>query len=64
MKRAALLLSVALAGCGDSRSFDERYEDTQRNLHERAHNLDTAMNNASSALANNSAEPRSPIILD
>ena len=39
-----LLLLLVLAGCNDRRSFDERFDDAQRNLDERAQNLDAAIN--------------------
>ncbi|GAA4023094.1 hypothetical protein GCM10022280_24750 [Sphingomonas swuensis] len=31
---------VALAGCGDRRTFDERYDDTSKQLEEKARQLD------------------------
>ncbi|CAA9492957.1 MAG: hypothetical protein AVDCRST_MAG44-317 [uncultured Sphingomonas sp.] len=52
--RAAVLLAVALAGCGDRRSFDERYQDTQRNLQQRSHDLDAAINETDSVAPANS----------
>jgi len=44
MRAFGFLAALALSSCGDRRSFDERYNDTQRNLEERAQNLDEAAN--------------------
>jgi hypothetical protein len=55
MRRPLLLVSLLLAGCNDRRSFDERYDDTQRNLEQRAANLDAAVNVAGSESATNEA---------
>ena len=43
---AALLVVLALAGCRDRRSFDERYSETAQNIEERARNLDAELNSA------------------
>ena len=40
----ALCLGV-LAGCGDGRDFDERYQDTSKQLEERARALDQNLAN-------------------
>jgi hypothetical protein len=40
--RLALLVLLALGGCGERRSFDERYATTQNELDERARKLDAA----------------------
>lgn len=40
--RVVLIVLLTLAGCGERRSFDERYADTNRNLEERAQQLDAA----------------------
>ena len=48
---AALLLAAALTGCGDRRSFDERYEDTSSALANEARALDANL------AADNLAEP-------
>lgn len=41
MRLAALILAaVALTGCGDRRTFDERYKDTSQQLEEKARALD------------------------
>lgn len=46
MRLVVLILALAmLAGCGDRRSFDERYADTERNLQQRARHLDAELNN-------------------
>lgn len=42
---AALLLFVLAAGCNDRRTFDEHYRDTERNLQNRADNLDRQLGN-------------------
>jgi hypothetical protein len=42
---AAMLCLCALAGCGDRRSFDERYEDTSTKLEQRARALDQNLTN-------------------
>jgi hypothetical protein len=42
---AALLCLCALSGCGDRRSFDERYEDTSSELEQRAKALDQNLQN-------------------
>lgn len=45
MRRLNLMLAlVALVGCGDRRSFDEHYSDTEQNIEQRAHDLDARMN--------------------
>lgn len=41
-----LLIALAATGCGDRRSFDERYEDTSRELENRAERLDANLANA------------------
>ncbi len=41
---AALLVVLALAGCRDRRTFDERYSGTAQNIEERARNLDAEIN--------------------
>ena len=51
-----LLLVLILAGCNDRRSFDERYEDTQRELEHRAKKLDTAIEVAGNDSAANVAD--------
>ncbi len=53
--RGALLLALALVGCDDRRSFNERYDDTQRNLEERAQNLDAAVTDGENAREMDSA---------
>ena len=40
----ALCLLLALAGCKDRRSFDERYEATGNTIEDRARNLDAEIN--------------------
>jgi hypothetical protein len=41
MRSVALLLLLAVvAGCGDRRSFDERYQDTGREIENRAREID------------------------
>ena len=41
MRFAALVLAMlALAGCGDRRTFDERYDDTSKQLEDKARELD------------------------
>jgi len=42
---AAMLVLLALAGCGDRRTFDERYEDTGAKIEERARVLDEKIAN-------------------
>lgn len=37
---ALILAAVALTGCGDRRTFDERYKDTSQQLEEKARALD------------------------
>ena len=50
MRGAAVLLSfLALAACGDRRSFDERYGDTANEIEQRAQRLDAEMNQARTA---------------
>ncbi len=39
------LCLLALAGCGDRRDFDERYDDTSKQLEERARALDQNLAN-------------------
>ena len=51
---AALLLVLALTGCGDRRSFDERYQDTSSALANEARALDANL------AADNLAEPLTP----
>ena len=53
--RRTLLLLLILMGCKE-RSFDERYEDTQRELEQRAKNLDAAMSVAGNESAANGAD--------
>jgi hypothetical protein len=53
--RSALVLTLLLvAGCGDQRSFDERYADTQQNIENRARQLDAELNKAE---ADNAVKP-------
>jgi hypothetical protein len=42
---AALLCLLALAACGDRRDFDKRYDDTSKQLEERARALDQNLAN-------------------
>lgn len=42
---AALLSLAALSGCGDRRSFDERYKDTGAELEARANAIDQNLAN-------------------
>jgi hypothetical protein len=44
MRALVFLLPVALAACGDRRSFDERYQDTAANLEAKARELDQQAN--------------------
>jgi cytochrome c-type biogenesis protein CcmH/NrfF len=46
---AAALWLLALAACGDRRSFDERYQDTSVELEQRARALDQNLSNQLSA---------------
>jgi hypothetical protein len=48
MRRLAVLVAgfALLAGCGDRRTFDERYADAQSNIDARAANLDAQLNEA------------------
>jgi cell division protein ZapA (FtsZ GTPase activity inhibitor) len=46
MRALLILAALSLASCGERRSFDERYADTQQNLEERARELDAAANAA------------------
>jgi hypothetical protein len=48
------LCLLALAGCGDRRDFDERYEDTSKQLEERARALDQNLANELPAEGNTS----------
>jgi hypothetical protein len=52
---AGLLCLCALGGCGDRRSFDERYEDTSTQLEQRAKALDQNLQNE---LAAEELEPK------
>jgi cell division protein ZapA (FtsZ GTPase activity inhibitor) len=59
MRAAAVILTLlALAGCGDRRSFDERYKDTSANLEQRARALDQNLTNEldASELEENTSE--------
>ena len=40
MRLLAICLAVVLAGCGDRRTFDERYNDTSAELENKARQLD------------------------
>nr|WP_314443337.1 hypothetical protein [uncultured Sphingomonas sp.] len=42
---AAFLCLLVLAGCGDRRSFDQRYEDTGKELEARARAIDQKLAN-------------------
>ena len=42
---AAVLALLALAACGDRRSFDQRYEDTGSELEQRARAIDQNLAN-------------------
>jgi hypothetical protein len=42
---AAALCLLALVGCGDRRDFDERYDDTSKQLEDRARALDQNLAN-------------------
>lgn len=37
---AVVACALVLAGCGDRRSFDERYNDTESDLEQRARGID------------------------
>lgn len=56
---SALLLAAALAGCGDRRSFDERYQDTSSALANKARALDAnlAADNLIEPITANRAAP-------
>lgn len=47
--RAIILAVTLLGGCREERTFDERYADTQRNIEQRAAELDAQLNEAKSA---------------
>lgn len=49
---AVFLCVVALTGCQDRRSFDERYADTERNIEQRAQTLDADLNKDEASPAN------------
>ncbi|GAA4033411.1 hypothetical protein GCM10022281_11510 [Sphingomonas rosea] len=40
MRVALLVLALTLAACGDRRTFDERYDDTEAKLNQKAKQLD------------------------
>lgn len=46
------LLAALVAGCGDRRSFDERYSDSQKEIERRAEQIDRELANE----AENSSE--------
>jgi hypothetical protein len=41
MRLATTCILLALAGCSDRRSFDDRYEETEQQLEARIRNLDS-----------------------
>ena len=45
----ALLIAVALAGCGREPSFDERFDETAGNIEERARAIDQELNSENAA---------------
>ncbi len=48
--RWMIILSVmALSGCGDRRTFDERYNDTAGNLVDRSNRIENDLNQAEQA---------------
>lgn len=54
---AGLLLIATLAGCGDDRDFDQRFDETANQIEQRAANLDAE---ASKVQANAAVEERAP----
>jgi hypothetical protein len=55
MRAALLAFACTLSGgCGDQRTFDERYDDTSRELENKARQLDE--NLAAESALNNTAE--------
>ncbi|RST31252.1 hypothetical protein HMF7854_10690 [Sphingomonas ginkgonis] len=52
-----LLLILAASGCGDRRTFDDRFNDTQANLQKRARTLDEQLNHQADETANNQQAP-------
>ena len=59
MRAAVLMMSLlALASCGDRRSFDERYQDTSQELENRAQRLD--QNLATAPAQQNDTAPGAP----
>lgn len=53
----ALTAAMGLSACGDRRSFDERFADTQRNIEQRAYNLDAHLDNSDQVTRNEDREP-------
>lgn len=57
MRTALLLLMLALTtACGDRRTFDERYGDTERELNNRANSLDRQLDASSNEAQGNKGE--------
>lgn len=46
MRMLAICAAVLLAGCGDRRTFDERYKDTSTQLENKAQQLDRNLTEA------------------
>lgn len=46
MRLVALCVAVLLGGCGDRRTFDERYNDTSAQLENKAQQLDRNLSEA------------------
>ena len=49
MRVAILLTALALCACGREPSFDERFSDAEKDIEERARELDNHLNDANAA---------------
>ena len=56
MRWMVAILLIASAGCSDRRTFDERYDQTERRLEQKAQRLDNAVADKADTTTAESAE--------